>query len=99
MESVLSLRVTARAEPSGEAAWLAAARTGEPWALERFYHAYQGQVHALCYRVLGRSEDAKDATQATFVRAFRELPRFRGESTAKTWIYRIAINEALSMLR
>jgi RNA polymerase sigma-70 factor, ECF subfamily len=99
METVLSLRVGARAECGGEETWLSAARAGEPWALERFYNSYQSQVYALCHRVLSRSEDAKDATQSTFVRAFRELPRFRGESTAKTWIYRIAINEALSMLR
>ena len=37
--------------------------------------------------------------QAAFVRAFRELPRFRGESAVKTWLYRIAVNEALGLLR
>ena len=37
--------------------------------------------------------------QTTFVRAFRELPRFRGESSARTWLYRIAVNESMGMLR
>jgi RNA polymerase sigma-70 factor (ECF subfamily) len=84
---------------ASEEEWLAAARAGAPWALERFYLAYQAPVYALCYRLLERPDDAEDATQAAFVRAFRELPRFRGESTVKTWLYRIAVNEALGLLR
>lgn len=87
------------AEAADEQAWLSAARRGEQWALERFYHAYQPQVYALCYRLLGRAEDAEDAVQATFVRAFRALPRFRGDSAPRTWLYRIATNEALGLLR
>ena len=82
-----------------EERWLAAARSGEPWALEQFFHCYQAQVYGLCHRLTGRAEDAEDATQAAFVRAFRELPRFRGESAVRTWLYRIAVNEALGMLR
>jgi RNA polymerase sigma-70 factor, ECF subfamily len=88
-----------QAGATDEQAWLAAARQGEPWALERFYHGYQPQVYALCYRLLGRAEDAEDAVQATFVRAFRALPRFRGDSAPRTWLYRIATNEALGLLR
>lgn len=87
------------AQAADEQAWLAAARQGEQWALEQFYHAYQPQVYALCYRLLGRTEDAEDAVQATFVRAFRALPRFRGDSAPRTWLYRIATNEALGLLR
>jgi RNA polymerase sigma-70 factor (ECF subfamily) len=82
-----------------EQAWLAAARRGEPWALEHFYHGYQPQVYALCYHLLGRTEDAEDAVQATFIRAFRALPRFRGDSAPRTWLYRIATNESLGLLR
>ena len=43
--------------------------------------------------------DAEDVAQTVFVRAFRELPRFRGESAVKTWLYRIAVNESLGALR
>jgi RNA polymerase sigma-70 factor (ECF subfamily) len=89
----------ARIEPTEEPEWLLAARQGEPWALEQLYHAHQPQVYALCFRLLQRAHDAEDAVQATFVRAFRALPRFRGQSSVRTWLYRIATNEALSMLR
>lgn len=82
-----------------EEAWLAAARRSEPWALERFYSTYRDLVYSLCYRLTGSAEDAEDAMQATFVRAFRELPRFRGDSSLKTWVYRIALNEALGLRR
>jgi RNA polymerase sigma-70 factor (ECF subfamily) len=88
-----------RVEAAEETVWLRAARLGESWALERFYHSYQTQIYALCRRLLGGAEDARDATQVTFMRAFRELPRFRGESSARTWLYRIAVNESLTMLR
>jgi RNA polymerase sigma-70 factor, ECF subfamily len=99
MESLYSARwqrVDARA---GEQTWLVKARQGEPWALERFYAEYHAPVYTLCYRMLGRQEDAEDAMQAAFIRAFRDLPRFRGDSALKTWLYRIAVNEALSLRR
>ncbi len=82
-----------------EQQWLDAARQGETWALERFFHVYQPSVYALCYRMLGRAEDAEDAAQAAFVSAFAGLPKFRADSEIKTWLYRIAVNEALSILR
>lgn len=82
-----------------ECNWLPAARNGERWALEEFYQGYQAQIYALCHRMLGRVEDAEDAMQASFLQAFRELPRFRGDSMARTWLYRIATNEAITILR
>lgn len=99
LDTILSIGLPRRWVAVEEAEWLPAARAGESWALERFFHAYQGMVFALCHRLLSRTEDAEDATQATFIRAFRELTRFRGESALRTWIYRIAVNEALGMLR
>jgi RNA polymerase sigma-70 factor (ECF subfamily) len=99
METSFSVPFRPPVDVRDEPCWLAAARRGEPWALEQFYQAYQPRVYALCCRLLGRPEDAQDATQAAFVRAFLDLPRFRGESSVKTWLYRIAVNEALRMLR
>lgn len=99
VETVFTARWPAREAGGDEKCWLAAARMGEAWALERFYHQHQSRVYGLCMRLLARCEDAEDAMQATFIRAFRELPRFRGESSARTWLYRIAVNEALGMLR
>ena len=95
----LSAPLLLRMEAANEQDWLPAARRGEAWALERFYYDHQQTVYTLCYRLLGRSEDAEDATQSTFVRAFGALPRFRADCAAKTWVYRIAVNEAMSLLR
>jgi RNA polymerase sigma-70 factor, ECF subfamily len=100
VQTAYSLYYSRHAETTDESRWLCAARAGEPWGLEQFYNCYYEQVYALCRRLLGGCEDdARDATQTTFVRAFRELPRFRGESTARTWLYRIAVNESLTVLR
>jgi RNA polymerase sigma-70 factor (ECF subfamily) len=99
VETAFSAALPPRAEAPDRSDWLAAARRGEPWALEQLYQHHQPQVYALCYRLLERAEDAEDAVQATFVRAFRALPRFRGDSSARTWLYRIATNEALAILR
>jgi RNA polymerase sigma-70 factor, ECF subfamily len=99
VETVFAARLLPGARAADEESWLAAARLKEPWALERFYVTYHEQVYALCHRMLGRSEDAQDAMQTAFVRAFREMHRFRGDSSLKTWIYRIAVNEAISLVR
>ncbi len=53
-------------------------------------------VYRLCYRFLGSHEDATDAAQEVFLRAFRALPRFKGESSVATWLYRIGVNVCLS---
>lgn len=89
------LRWLQRYPNDAEAEWMEAARRGEPWALERFYDAYRPLVYRLCSRLIQGTDDTEDATQAVFVSAFRELPRFRGRSSLKTWVYRIALNEAL----
>jgi RNA polymerase sigma-70 factor (ECF subfamily) len=99
LDSVFALRRAGQIEEREEKTWLRAARGGETWALERFYQLYQPQVYSLCYRLLGRPEDAQDATQTAFIRAFRSLGGFRGQSGVRTWLYRIAVNEALSLIR
>jgi RNA polymerase sigma-70 factor, ECF subfamily len=83
-----------RREAFEQPAWLEAARRGEPWALEQFYEAHRPLVYRLCCRLLGAADEVEDAMQAVFVSAFRALPRFRGESSLQTWIYRLAVNEA-----
>ncbi len=91
----LPLMLEAPAQPI----WLHAAKLGESWALEQLYSIYQPMVYTLCFRLLGNADDAEDAMQAAFVCAFRGLSRFRGESSVKTWLYRIAVNESMSLLR
>lgn len=78
---------------------LAAAQLGDPAALEWLFRTYHHPVYALCHRLLGTAEDTEDAAQAAFIAAFRGLPQFRGGSSLKTWLYRIAINEAFRILR
>ena len=93
MDTYLTARTYPGTDTASEHEWLSAARNGERWALEQLYRSHNAPIYALCYRILGRSEDAEDAMQAAFVHAFRELPRFRGDCAARTWLYRIASNK------
>src|SRR6266566_1906051 len=60
-------------------------------------HSHELQVH--CYRILGSLQDAEDALQETLVSAWRNLGDFRQQSSLRTWLYQIATNRCLSMLR
>ncbi|MBM3779620.1 MAG: sigma-70 family RNA polymerase sigma factor [Acidimicrobiia bacterium] len=53
---------------------------------------WERPIYALAYRTLGREEDARDVCQETFLRAYRALPRFRGQAKFSSWLYRIALN-------
>lgn len=53
---------------------------------------WERPIFALAYRTIGREEDARDVCQETFLRAFRALPGFRGQSKFSSWLYRIALN-------
>lgn len=94
-----TLSFKTRMDASIEESWLEAARRGEPWALEHFYNAYRNSVYSLCWRMVGNADDAEDAMQAAFAQAFRAVSGFRGDCSAKTWVYRIAVNEALVLVR
>jgi RNA polymerase sigma-70 factor, ECF subfamily len=61
--------------------------------------AHRADLHAHCYRMLGSLHDADDALQEAHLRAWRALPKFRGESSFRTWLYRIATNTCLDMIR
>lgn len=60
---------------------------------------YQKFVYLTILRVVENSEEAKDLSQEVFIKAFESLPKFRGESSLKTWLYRIAFNMATNSLR
>jgi RNA polymerase sigma-70 factor (ECF subfamily) len=62
-------------------------------------HTYQMPLYAHLRRMLGNHEDADDALQNTFIKAWRALDAFRGDAALYTWLYRIASNEALALLR
>jgi RNA polymerase sigma-70 factor (ECF subfamily) len=57
---------------------------------------HQRQVYQLCYRFVGTHEDASDLAQDAFVRAYRGLGGFKGQSAFSTWLYRIAVNVCLN---
>lgn len=75
-----------------------AAQAGDPDAFEMLVRRHQASVYRIALRLLGSSADADDVTQDTFVRAWRSLARFRGESTFPTWLYRIVTRRCLDLL-
>jgi len=60
---------------------------------------WERRIFALTYGMLGREEDARDATQETFIAAFRNLRGFRGEAKVSSWLHRIAVNQCISRQR
>jgi RNA polymerase sigma-70 factor (ECF subfamily) len=77
-----------------EAKLVARLKNGEMGAFDELVAEYQSLVYALSFRILNDAEDARDATQETFLKIYRHFARFRGEASLKTWICRIAINQA-----
>ena len=80
-----------------DAQLIAACRRGEARAMERLYHQYKRRVFGMAHRIVGPS-DAEEVAQEVFVRIFRALANFRGDSALSTWIYRLTVNAALSHL-
>lgn len=78
---------------------VAMAQRGEIAAFESLIEAYEARIYNLAYRMLGNPEDARDAAQETFLKAYSALRRFRGDSSFSTWIYRIARNSCLDAIR
>jgi len=73
-----------------------ACRRGEREAFDRLVVRYQRDVYRLCYRYVNDHEDANDLAQEAFLKAWRAISRFRGESSFSTWLYRIAVNACLN---
>lgn len=70
------------------------AKRGDRWAFEQLVERHQHRMFTLAARTLGASNDAGDAVQEAFLRAWLALPRFRGGSLFSTWLYRICLNAA-----
>jgi RNA polymerase sigma-70 factor (ECF subfamily) len=85
--------------PSVDIQFLESLRRGDAAAFERLVNERSGDVYALLYRLTADAEEARDLTQETFLRAFQSISRFRGEANLKTWLYRIAINQARNRWR
>ena len=74
------------------------AARGDEAAFARILEAHKDMVYTICMRTLGNAHDAEEAYQDTFVSAFRNLPRFRGDAKLSTWLYRIAVNRCRDYL-
>ena len=68
-------------------------------SFEQIVEQYSDFVYNVSYRVLSNQADAEDAVQETFISAYRNFERFRGDSSVSTWLYRIAMNASLMKLR
>lgn len=86
-------------EQRQEARLIARLRESDLGAFEELVAHFERPVYSLCYRLLGDTEDARDAAQETFLKVYRGIGNFRAESGLKTWIYRIAINQAMNQQR
>ena len=88
-----------RREPiDPEAAAVARFHAGDETAFEELVSRREAEVYRLALRMLGNPDDAMEATQDAFLRAYRALPRFRGEAAFRTWLFGIAINVCRSQL-
>ncbi|MDQ0693206.1 RNA polymerase sigma factor [Arthrobacter sp. W4I7] len=86
-------------DDASEVSLIDRARAGDARAFEELLRPHRDKLWAVCVRVTGHPADAEDAVQECMVAIWRGLPRFRGESQFSTWIYRIAANAALGIVR
>src|SRR5438552_16624193 len=85
--------------PTAEVKFIERLKNGEAAAFEMLIRERSGEIYGLLYRLTENSEEARDLTQETFLRAFQSIGHFRGDADLKTWIYRIAINQARNRWR
>jgi RNA polymerase sigma-70 factor (ECF subfamily) len=78
---------------------LGLAQQGDVGAFEGLVERHRDRVYGLALRMLNSSEDAAEVTQESFISAYRNLPKFRGDAQFGSWVYRIAANHALMRLR
>ncbi len=94
MPNFLSNR-TSEAEVA-DATLVAEAQAGDRRAFSALVSRHQALVFRVCYRILGNDDDAADAMQEAFIRAYRRLDSFRGQSAFKTWLMRLTVNVSLN---
>ena len=97
MTATLTLGAVPRvADP--DAALVQLAKKGDQRAFHRLFEKYAPRVRRLVSRHVSDADEVADVTQEAFIRAFRALPNFKGESQFFTWLYRIAVNTARNSL-
>ncbi|MEI6667924.1 MAG: sigma-70 family RNA polymerase sigma factor [Acidobacteriota bacterium] len=86
----------ARLEACDDATLVRICLDGRTEAFDQIVERHRRSVYQLCYRFVGRHEDAMDLSQDVFFRAYRGLRRFRGDASLATWLYRIGVNVCLN---
>lgn len=74
-------------------------RDGDLSAFDELVRRHQSRIYATVYHMTSNREDADDLTQETFLKAFKALKSFKGDSSFYTWIYRIAVNKTINFLK
>jgi RNA polymerase sigma-70 factor (ECF subfamily) len=96
-DSIINMGVAGEVLPMREASLVEACQRGERQALEALYRLHSRRVYSVVRRMVG-AMDADEVTQETFIRIFRGINGFRGESGLGTWVYRLAVNVSLTFL-
>ena len=76
-----------------------ALKAGDRAAFAQLVETYSPHIYRLALKILNDPQDAEDVLQETFIKALKNLPAFEGRSSISTWLYRIAVNEALMLIR
>jgi RNA polymerase sigma-70 factor, ECF subfamily len=84
---------------TSDADLVARAQQGEEAAFASLFEAYKRRVYTLCLRVTGSPLEAEDLTQEAFLKLFRRISTFHGDSTFSTWLHRLVLNEVFMHLR
>ncbi len=82
-----------------DSALVSAVRAGSGEAFDRLLTRYQASVYNVVYRIVGNPQDAADTVQEVFLKVYRGLDKFQGNSSLKTWIFRIAVHEGCNYKR
>ena len=85
--------------PQEDVISLDALRNGDRAEFSKVVEVFSGRLYRLILKMLNQPQDAEDILQETFIKAFRNVNKFDGRSKLSTWLYRIATNEALMLLR
>ncbi len=73
--------------------------SNDPDAFGEIVKRWERKIFALCFGMLAREDDARDAAQETFIAAYRNISKFRGEARVSSWLHRIAVNQCLTTKR
>lgn len=82
-----------------EAIWLIQAQNGDPDAFSYLVECYQRPVYNMCYRMLGNAEDAEDAAQESFLRAYKSMKRYDLNRAFSSWLLSIAAHYCIDQIR